>query len=102
MSKKPFQYKKYLCALFVSFAILSVGTLSLMEEMSIDYYTVLHALSKIIPASIVLGGLGWVMGSIIDRPKKRTRVDYNNVLLNELIKETAESETESEHETAEQ
>lgn len=88
MGKKAILQKKRLAAIFASFAILSVGTLSLSQSMSIDYYSVLNTLEKVFPACITLGGIGWVMGMILDKPKKRQLVsppNMNNLFLNDVI-----------------
>lgn len=82
MAKKAMTQRVRLAAIFASLAILAVGTLSLLENMSLDYYSVLGTLKKVIPASIILGALGWVMGMILDRPKRKATVNYQNLLLN--------------------
>lgn len=84
MAKKALPYRTRLSALFVSFAILTMGTSSLLRSMSIDYYTVLNTLIKIIPASIVIGLLGWTMGMILDQPKKRSGLGYTSSFIGEL------------------
>lgn len=88
MSKNISQRKR-LAAIFASFSVLTVGTASLLESMTIDYYSVLNTIEKILPAALILGGMGWVMGMILDKPKKKTKVgmDYSNLLLNKSIKE---------------
>lgn len=86
MDKKVIPQRKRLAAIFASFAILIMGTTSLMESMSLDYYSVLDTLEKVIPSSIILGGLGWVMGMVLDKPKKRRRIGYNNLFMNEIVK----------------
>lgn len=85
-NKTNFQRKR-LAAIFASFAILIMGTSSLLESMSLDYYTVLGTLEKVLPASIILGGLGWVMGMVLDKPKKRNVISYNSLFLNDLKKD---------------
>jgi len=76
MDKKTIPQRKRLAAIFASFSILIMGALSLLESQSLDYYSVLGTLEKIIPASIVLGGLGWVMGMVLDKPKRVHKLDY--------------------------
>lgn len=83
---KNISQRKRLAALFASFAIIFVGTFSLLETMSLDYYSVLGTFKKVLPASIILGCLGWVMGMILDRPKRHQRASYNNMFLNEITK----------------
>lgn len=82
MSKKSISQRKRLTAVFVSFTVLIIGTLSLVESQTLDYYSVLGTLEKLIPASIVFGGLGWIMGMILDKPKKVQRIDYNTLFQN--------------------
>jgi hypothetical protein len=80
---KVISNRKKLAAIFASFTILIMGAASLLESMSLDYYSVLNTLQKVIPASIIIGWLGWVMGMILDRPKKRkkSKISYNNLFL---------------------
>lgn len=92
MVKKVIAQRKRLAAIFVSFAILIIGTTSLLENMSLDYYSVLGTLEKILPASIALGGLGWVMGMVLDKPRKRPKSGYTNMFINELRKNNVNSE----------
>jgi len=84
MTKKGIPQRKRLAAIFVSFSILIIGTLSLLESMSLDYYSVLGTLGKIIPASIMLGGIGWIMGMILDRPGRRPKSGYTNLFANKM------------------
>lgn len=91
MAKKVIPQRKKLAAVFASFAILIMGTTSLLESMSLDYYSVLNTLEKVIPSCIILGGLGWVMGMILDKPKKRRSINYNNLFLNEIMKNNLSS-----------
>lgn len=86
MDKKGISKRKRLAAVFASFSILIMGTVSLFRSMSLDYYSVLNTIQKIIPASIALGGLGWIMGMILDKPKKRGRIGHNALFLNEIMK----------------
>ena len=49
----------------------------------------LGTLEKIIPSCIIIGGLGWVMGMILDQPKKRKRISYTKMLTHDAIKHEA-------------
>lgn len=86
MSKKKLQYRQRLAALFTSFSVLIMGAGSLLRSMSLDYYTVLATLIKIAPACLTMGLLGWVMGMILDQPKRRSRIAYGGHFVNELMK----------------
>lgn len=90
MGKQGISQRKKLAAIFASFTVLIVGTASLLESMSLDYYSVIGTLGKILPASLALGGIGWFMGIILDKPRKRSKISYNNLLLNEMMKNNTE------------
>jgi len=92
MSKHRLPQRKRLAAIFASFTILIMGTMSLLESMSLDYYSVLSTLQKIIPASIIIGGLGWIMGMILDKPKRRNRLSYNSLFTKNLAESAKGSE----------
>ena len=81
--------RKRLAAVFASFAILVYGTASLMCDMAINYYTVLDTLEKIIPSTFVIGGLGWVIGMILDKPKRRSRMSYGRPVLSDYLRTSA-------------
>lgn len=87
MSSKVLAQRKKLAAVFASFAILIIGTVSLAESMSLDYYSVLGTLSKVIPAAVALGSLGWVMGMILDKPKRKAPINYNKLFLSDVVKD---------------
>lgn len=84
--KKKLGYRQRLSAIFASFAILVVGTISLLETMSLDYYSVLGTLEKVIPASLILGTLGWSMGMVLDKPRTRPKGGYTNYFVQEMMK----------------
>lgn len=91
MATKGISNRKRLAAVFASFSILIMGASSLYTSMSLDYYTVLGTLQKVIPASLIMGALGWVMGMILDKPKKRKKAHYNDMLLNNIEQEPSVS-----------
>lgn len=87
MGDKVISQRKKLAAVFASFAVLIVGTVSLLGSMAIDYYSVINTVGKIVPSALILGSIGWVMGMILDKPHKRQGRNYNNnLILNELLK----------------
>ena len=97
--KKKLPERKRLAAIFVSFTILLVGVVSLAENMSIDYYSVMDTVQKIIPASIVMGALGWIMGMVLDKPQGSRKIN-SNLFLDQMMKndltQTQESEENNE------
>jgi hypothetical protein len=76
MTKKIISQRKRLAAIFVSFSIVIMGSASLFESMSLDYYSVLGTLEKVFPASISLGLLGWMIGLILDTSSRGVRKNY--------------------------
>lgn len=89
-TQKATLQRKRLSAIFVSFTIVIMGTASLLQSMSLDYYSVLCTLQKVIPASIILGCLGWVMGMVLDKPRRRSQslgLGYNKLFINEVMKD---------------
>ena len=85
MAKKITQRKR-LSALFVSFTVVIMGAISIYENMSLDYDTVLGTLQRMFPACIVMGFLGWIMGMILDKPRKSGLSSYNKLMMQELMK----------------
>lgn len=96
MSKGKTKNKYRLAAIFASWTILITGALSLLGSMSLDYYTVLATLKKIIPASFIMGFIGWITGTILDKPRKRRPVFHNNLFIKEVIKKENEEVAEEE------
>ncbi len=86
MGEKVLPERKRLAAVFASFAILIYGSVSLFQDMAINYYTVIDTLEKVIPSSFIIGALGWVTGMILDKPKSAHRLNYSSALLNDYLK----------------
>lgn len=59
-------YKKTLSTMFASGAILCFGALSLLNNFSMDYYSVMFMLSIVVPASLCVGFTGYVIGFFLD------------------------------------
>ena len=66
-TEEKISYQKTLSALFVSFSMLSFGALSLLNNFSMDYYSILFMLSIVIPASLSMGFIGFVIGKMFDQ-----------------------------------
>ena len=65
-AEEKISYQKTLSALFASFSMLAFGALSLLNNFSMDYYSILFMLSIVIPASLSMGFIGFVIGKIFD------------------------------------
>jgi len=61
-----------------------VGTFSLLKSGEINYYSVVNTMSKLIPAMIILGWLGYKIGSILDHPKLDKAAEFRNLIMDEL------------------
>lgn len=66
-TEEKISYQKTLSALFASFSMLSFGALSLLNNFSMDYYSILFMLSIVIPASLSMGFIGFVIGKMFDQ-----------------------------------
>lgn len=71
-------YHRTLSTLFASFSVMAFGVLSLLNSFSMDFYSVIYMLSIVIPASILLGLIGYAIGIFFDNPdrfrKRNTRI----------------------------
>lgn len=65
-TEEKVSYQKTLSALFASFSMLAFGALSLLNNFSMDYYSILFMLSIVIPASLSMGFIGFVIGKMFD------------------------------------
>lgn len=59
-------YHKTLSTLFASFSVMAFGALSLLNSFSMDFYSVMFMLSIVIPASVSMGFIGFIIGKIFD------------------------------------
>lgn len=59
-------YQKTLSALFASASLLGFGALSLLNNFSMDYYSIMFMLSIVFPAALSMGFIGFVIGKIFD------------------------------------
>jgi hypothetical protein len=88
--KKDLSYRKNIGLLFACLAFLILGGCSLYENGGITYVSLVGSISKVIPGTIVLYCLGWLIGSMIEGSKlvKREKdLGYANALLEEIMKE---------------
>lgn len=79
-------YAENLRKLFIVFTILTVGTICIIKVGAINLHALVSTSLKLIPALIVMGYLGYKIGTIIDNPKNRDDADYKLAVLNALKK----------------
>lgn len=94
-------YQKSLSALFASFAVLGFGALSLLNNFSMDYYSIMFMLSIVLPAGLSLGFIGFVLGKIFDegsgfapikKIKKKLKTPENPYKIQSMFSPSGESE----------
>lgn len=66
-TEEKFSYQKSLSALFASISVLCFGALSLLNNFTMDLYAVLFMFSIVLPASLSMGFMGFVIGRIFDQ-----------------------------------
>ena len=71
---------------FVVVTFLVIGTIMIVKIGTIDLHAILATGSVLIPATIVMGFLGYKIGEIVDNPKNRADADYKLAVLNALKK----------------
>ncbi len=63
-------HSKKLSGLFASFAIIVLLGANLMQTLTINTSTMMFVFVKVIPAALIMGYLGHLIGNILDKPKK--------------------------------
>jgi len=79
-------FRRFFCLFFACSNVLIVLAVVLIKHMAIDYYSVNDLLQHIFPSVFVLGASGWLVGLILDNPKKNLIIDYKDLVMEELIK----------------
>ena len=87
---KVIKYKQNLSLLLACSTLLVIGTCSLIKNGGINYTSIVCSASAVVPAVLVMYGLGWLIGAMIESSKtvvKEKDIGYTNALLQEIIKE---------------
>lgn len=71
---------------FVVVTVLVIGTIMFVKIGTIDLHAIIATGSVLVPATIVMGYLGYKIGEIVDNPKNRADADYKLAVLNALKK----------------
>ena len=75
MIKSGITYSKKFCGMMASLTAFVCGALIFARSTVFDLDLLLHGLSIIIPAAIVVGYLGFQIGKIFDLPRKKRSLD---------------------------
>ena len=87
---KIVEYKQNIGLLLSCSTLLIVGTCYLIKNGGINYTSIICSAHDVIPAVLIMYGLGWLIGSMIESSKtvvKQKDIGYTNALLQEIIKE---------------
>ena len=64
--EEQFKYSKMLSSLFCSLSIIALSILSLLNNLSLDFYSMITMLKVVIPAAMCFWIIGFVIGKIFD------------------------------------
>ena len=78
------EFKDTLCSTFASITFVILAMISIPHYERIDLYAILNIIGRTVPATVVMGLLGRMMGAILDQPKNLTDADYRTDVLKAL------------------
>lgn len=103
MSKKTnpnkLSHKKFFSLLFFWITLLIYSTCFMIENGGITFDSVMGAFVNIIPYCLAIGALGYVIGAIIDKPKK-IKPKYDKAMMDKLVKDFTPTQTPMEIDSA--
>lgn len=83
---KTTYFRKAFCFFIVCVNIIIIACIILIKHWAIDYYSVTDILRHIFPATVILGLIAWLAGTILDNPKKSLVIDYMDLIYEELLR----------------
>ncbi len=78
--------KSTLCSSFALLTFLILSGICVFQYDYFDMRAIVSMMSRIVPATIVMGLLGRMMGTILDKPKNLADSDYQSAVMSELKK----------------
>ncbi len=78
--------KSTLCTSFATITFMVMAGICLFNYEYINMNSIISMMCRIVPATIVMGILGRMMGSILDKPKNLADSDYQSDVLQALKK----------------
>ena len=78
ISKEKIQYSKILSSIFSSNAVVGFSILCLLNNLSLDIYSMFSLLKVVIPASFCFWFLGFVIGTILDKYDRNAAIKEKN------------------------
>ena len=84
--EEQIKYSKLLSSLFCSLSIIALSILSLLNNLSLDFYSMITMLKVVIPAAMCFWFIGFVIGKIFD--------SLNTKIIKEEVKAKVKAEVE--------
>jgi len=79
-------YSENIKMFFISITIITIGSICFLRMGAINMHTIMATGMILIPAVVIMGYLGQLMGDIVDNPKNKADADYKIAVLNALKK----------------
>ena len=79
-------YSNNIKMFFISITIIVIGSICFIRMGVINMHTILSTATILVPAIVIMGYLGQLMGDIVDNPKNKADADYKIAVLNALKK----------------
>ena len=84
--EEQIKYSKLLSSLFCSLSIVALSILSLLNNLSLDFYSMITLLKVVIPAAMCFWFIGFVIGKIFD--------SLNTKIIKQEVEAKVKAETE--------
>ena len=84
--EEQIKYSKLLSSLFCSLSIIALSILSLLNNLSLDFYSMVTLLKVVLPAAFCFWFIGFVIGKILD--------GLNTKIIKEEVAAKIKAETE--------
>lgn len=79
-------YSENIKLFFISVTIISIGSICFIRMGAVNMHTICATGVILVPAVVIMGYLGQLMGDIVDNPKNKADADYKIAVLNALKK----------------
>lgn len=66
-------YSKKLSGILASFSVIVLLGMNLIQTMTIDVTTLKFVLIRVLPATLIMGYLGHLIGTILDNPRGKKK-----------------------------
>ena len=77
-------YSENIKMFFISITIIVIGSICFIRMGAINMHTICSTAFILVPAVVIIGYLGQMMGDIVDNPRNKADADYKIAVLNAL------------------